>query len=61
MEISEDNKIEVILKLNNKNIDRVIASFERFEYTIKSFSSSESMSNDKLKDHFDALMHYLNV
>lgn len=56
-----DNKIELILKLNNKNIDRVIASLERFEYKIKSFSSGESTSNDKLKEHYDALMHYLNV
>jgi predicted transcriptional regulator len=56
-----DNKIEVILKLNNSNIDRVIASLERFEYKIKSYSSGESISNDKLKEHYDALMHYLNV
>jgi acetoin utilization protein AcuB len=56
-----DNNIELILKLNNKNIDRVLASLERFEYKIKSFSSGESNSNDKLREHYDALMHYLNV
>ena len=56
-----DNLIEIILKLNNTNIDRVVASLERFEYKIKSYSSGESITNDKLKEHYDALMHYLNV
>lgn len=57
----DDNKIELILKLNNKNIDRVIAALERYDYKIKSYYSAESITQDKLREHYDALMHYLNV
>ena len=57
----EAKTIDIVLKLNDKNIDRVLASFERFNYTVKSYHSVESNNHDKLRDHYEALMHYLNV
>jgi len=56
-----DNMMDVIIKLNKKNISRVIASFERHGYKIKTSYSSENFSVDLLKERYDALMHYLNV
>lgn len=57
----EAKTIDIILKLNNKNIDRVLASLERFNYNVKSYHAVESNNYDKLREHYDALMHYLNV
>lgn len=63
--VNENNtdihKMDVIIKLNRKNISRIIASLERYGYEIKSTYSSENFSEDVLKERYDALMHYLNV
>ena len=56
-----DNVMEIIIKLDKKNISRIIASFERFGYNITASYSSENYSSDMLKERYDALMHYLNV
>ena len=57
----EDNKLKIILKIESNNVERIIASFERYGYDITSYLETEKISNKKLKEHFDALMHYLNV
>ena len=56
----DSEEILVTLKLNVKEIQRIIATLERYEYTIKAtFSEMEYM--DSLKERYDALMHFLNV
>lgn len=56
----ESNSIEVTLKLNSREINHIVATFERFEYNVKaSFQESDYM--DSLKERYDALMSYLNV
>ena len=51
---------DVTIKINRQNVQSIIATFERFNYSIKaSFNEAEYM--DSLKDRFDALMAYLNV
>jgi hypothetical protein len=57
----KDTYMDVIIKLNKKNISGIISAFERFEYKIKASYSSENYSFDTLKERYDALMHYLNV
>ncbi len=57
----KDNFMEIIIKLNKKNISGIISAFERFGYKIKASYSSDNYSLDILKDRYDALMHYLNV
>jgi CBS domain-containing protein len=57
---SDSTKIEVTLKLNASDLKHVIATFERFEYTILA-SYQEAEYNDQLKDRFDSLMNYLNI
>ncbi len=63
--INDNNKtdevMDVILKLNKKNINGVIASLERHGYKIKSSFSIDDYSVDVLKERYEALMHYLNV
>lgn len=52
--------LEITLKINKQQLDAIIATFERFEYTIKA-SYQESDYFDNLQDRYDALMNYLNI
>jgi CBS domain-containing protein len=52
--------LEVTLKLNKQDLKHVVATLERFGYTIKA-SFFESDYLDSLQDRYDALMRYLNV
>jgi len=56
----ESTKIEVTLKLNVADLKHVLATFERFNYTV-SGSFQEAEYYDQLKDRFDSLMNYLNT
>jgi acetoin utilization protein AcuB len=56
-----DNIFEVSIKLNLTNIDRILASFERYNYKVKYYSSIESIASEKLMENYNALIHYLNV
>lgn len=54
------SRVSVTLKLNKQDIGRIIASFTRYDYTIRgTFSESEYI--DALQERYDSLMHYLNV
>ncbi len=53
-------KIEVTLKINRQNLQPIIATFVRYDYSIKA-SFNEKSYNESLKDRFDSLMSYLNV
>ena len=56
----DTSQIEVTLKINNQQINSILASFERFEYDIKaSFNEVEYL--DTLKERYESLMNYLNV
>ena len=53
-------EVQVTLKINKRDINSIIASFQRFDYEITaSFSEFEYI--DDMKDRYDALMSYLNV
>lgn len=55
-----DNRILVHLKLNNSEVQRVTAAFERYGYIVIAIYSDDKDS-DILKDRYESLMHYLNV
>lgn len=57
----DDNMLEVMIKVETSNIERILASFNRFGYTVNSYFEADKTSDEQLKDNFDALMHYLNV
>ena len=52
--------IDVTLKINRQEIQRIIAAFERFDYSIKA-SFQEADYFESLKDRYDSLINYLNV
>lgn len=53
-------EILVTLKLNVQDIQHIVATLERYDYTIKStFAETEYI--DSMKERFDSLMHFLNV
>ncbi len=56
----DSTKLEVILKINRIDVSDVIATFERFNYTITGYYHKSDM-NDFLKDRYDSLMNYLNT
>ncbi|MBP7821406.1 MAG: CBS domain-containing protein [Saprospiraceae bacterium] len=56
----ESTLIEVTLKLNTQKLSHIIATLNRFEYTIKA-SFVEHHYEEVLKDRYDSLIAYLNV
>ncbi len=56
----DSTKIDVTLKINRQDIQSIIATFERFDYSIKA-SFFETDYFDSLKERYDSLMSYLNV
>ncbi len=60
MSSPDSTNIEVTLKLNEMELDRIIRTFERYDYIIKA-SYQKSEFEDDLKYRYDALMNYLNL
>ena len=56
----ESTKLEVTLKLNRMDIESILQTFNRYNYSVKA-SFSESSNYESLKERFDSLMNYLNV
>ena len=52
--------LEVTLKFNTREINGLVATYERFGYNVKA-SFQESDYLDDLQERYDALMSYLNV
>jgi CBS domain-containing protein len=53
-------KLEVLLKTNRQDMQGLIATFERFNYTIK-YMFSEELEEDLLKKNYDLLMNYISM
>jgi predicted transcriptional regulator len=60
MSSSDTTKIEVTLKINELELDRIIRTFERYDYIIKA-SYQKGRFDDDLQFRFDALMNYLKL
>lgn len=52
--------VEITIKLNTTEVSGIIASFERYEYTVSAVHN-DSEYNEEIKDRYDSLMRYLNV
>jgi len=57
---TDSTRLELTMKLNRIDIQPVIQSFLRYNYTIKA-SFFESDYFDNLRERYDLLMTYLNV
>lgn len=60
MSSPDSTNIEVTLKINKFELDRIIRTFERYDYIIKATFQKSEYEED-LKFRFDALMNYLNL
>lgn len=58
--LPESTKIQVTLKLNTTELDKVLRTFERYDYVIKE-SYAEGEYFEDLKKRYDELMNYLNL
>ncbi|MCO5259817.1 MAG: CBS domain-containing protein [Crocinitomicaceae bacterium] len=56
--LKDSNQIEVTIKINETDLERIIRTFLRYEYVIKA-SYQRTDSDDDLKDRFDALMKFM--
>jgi predicted transcriptional regulator len=60
MSSEKSTNIEVTLKINNIQLDRIIKTFERYNYTIKA-SYQKGGFEDDMQFRYDALMNYLKL
>jgi predicted transcriptional regulator len=52
--------MDVILKINKQDLNAIIQTFNRYNYSVKA-SYGEEEDPEDLRDRFDSLMNYLNV
>lgn len=58
--LPDSTEIEVTLKINRTDLDRIIHTFNRYDYVIKA-SYQKGEFTDDLKRRYDELMNYLNM
>jgi hypothetical protein len=58
--IPDSTMIELTLKINRMDIQPILQTFTRYEYTIKA-SFAEAEYYDDLLDRYNSLMNYLNI
>jgi acetoin utilization protein AcuB len=56
----DSTKLEVTLKINKVELSGIIASFERYNYTVKAVFNS-TITDHGTEDRYNSLMNYLNV
>ncbi len=54
------NRLEITIKVNSQSIAATLATFERYNYSVKA-SFNEKLLSDALRERFDSLMNYLEV
>lgn len=58
--LPESTLIEVTIKINTTDLDRIIQTFHRYDYTIKE-TFQKGRFHEDLKRRYDELMNYLNM
>lgn len=58
--IENSSKMEVTLKVSTSDLRRIVATFERFGYEIKSTFLAEEYL-DTIRDRYDSFMKYLDI
>ncbi len=56
----DSTEIELTIKINSTDLDRIIQTFNRYDYHIKA-SFSKGRFQEDLKKRYDELMNYLNI
>lgn len=60
MSSPDSTKLDITLKINQIELDRIIRTFERYDYTINA-SYQKSNFDDDLQMRYDSLINYLNL
>lgn len=58
--VPDSTQIEVTVKINTTDLDRIIQTFNRYDYTIKA-SYQKGRFQEDLKKRYDELMNFLNM
>lgn len=58
--LPDSTEIEVTIKISADNIDRIMQTFSRYDYTIKA-SFQKGKFQDDLKKRYDELINYLKM
>ncbi len=58
--VPDSTEIEVTIKINSTDLDRIIHTFNRYDYVIKASYAKGNFADD-LKRRYDELMNYLNM
>lgn len=57
---NEEGTMEVTVCVNKLEISDIVATFQRYDYTVKYYFGEELYTNE-LKDNYENLMNYLNI
>jgi predicted transcriptional regulator len=57
----ESTRLEVTLKLNTDDLGAVIRTFERYNYNVKTWVTTNDSMESLYSERFDLLMKYLNI
>ena len=58
--LPQTQMLEVTLQINKKEISTIVATFERYEYSISYYSGEELFEND-ISSNYQNLMNYLDI
>ncbi len=58
---SDSTKLEVTLKVNTSDLVSVIKTFERYNYEVKTWVSTDDSMDNFYSERFDLLMKYLDI
>lgn len=56
----DSTRLEVTLKINKKDVSAIIASFNRYDYTIAAVYNQAQVEDDS-RNRYDLLMNYINL
>lgn len=57
----DSTKLEVTMKVNTNDLGSVIRTFERYNYEVKTWVSTDDSMENLYSERFDLLMKYLNM
>jgi acetoin utilization protein AcuB len=58
---ADSTRLEVTIKVNSTDLVSVVRTFERYNYTVKTWVSSDDSLDRFYSERFDLLMKYLNI
>ena len=60
LDVYKRQMLQLTIKINKTDVQALVATFERYNYTIVEVFAAESYHED-LKENYDSLMQYLDI